>query len=92
MIGSESHRPYDRFLLSKTFLTRLIDHAGLAIDSAPADVVWRLGETATRLDLAERQVILGDRTALEFDGLVVGRPAPAPGTSCRDAWSSLGVG
>jgi len=71
VVGSESHRPYDRFPLSKAFLTRLTDHAGLALGGAPADVVWRLGETATQLDLAGRQVILGDQTALRFDGLVV---------------------
>jgi NADPH-dependent 2,4-dienoyl-CoA reductase/sulfur reductase-like enzyme len=79
VIGSESHRPYDRFPLSKAFLARLTDHDGLAIDGAPADIVWRLGETATRLDLAGRQVILGDRTALRFDGLVV-----ASGARARD--------
>jgi 3-phenylpropionate/trans-cinnamate dioxygenase ferredoxin reductase subunit len=79
VIGSESHRPYDRFPLSKAFLTRLMDRAGLSIDGAPADVVWRLGETATGLDLAGRQVILGDRTALRFDGLVV-----ASGARARD--------
>lgn len=79
VIGSESHRPYDRFPLSKAFLTRLTDRAGLAIDGAPTDIVWRLGETATRLDLAGRRVILGDRTALGFDGLVV-----ASGARARD--------
>jgi len=79
VIGSESHRPYDRFPLSKAFLTRRTDRAGLAIDGAPADIVWRLGETATRLDLSGRQVILGDRTALRFDGLVV-----ASGARARD--------
>jgi 3-phenylpropionate/trans-cinnamate dioxygenase ferredoxin reductase subunit len=71
VVGSESHRPYDRFPLSKAFLTRVTDRAGLAIEGAPAGVVWRLGETATRLDLAGREVILGDQTELRFDGLVV---------------------
>ena len=71
VVGSESHRPYDRFPLSKAFLTRVTERAGLAIDGAPDDVVWRLGETATKLDLAGRQVVLGDSTALRFDGLVV---------------------
>jgi len=86
VIGSESHRPYDRFPLSKAFLTRLTDRAGLALDGAPADVVWRLGETVTQLDLAERQVILGDRTALRFDGLVV-----ASGARPRDVVLVEGV-
>jgi 3-phenylpropionate/trans-cinnamate dioxygenase ferredoxin reductase subunit len=86
VIGSESHRPYDRFPLSKAFLTRLTDRAGLELDGAPADVVWRLGETATQLDLAGRQVILGDRTALQFDGLVV-----ASGARPRDVTLVEGV-
>ncbi|MEO5663495.1 MAG: FAD/NAD(P)-binding oxidoreductase [Nocardioides sp.] len=71
VIGTEPHRPYDRFPLSKGFLTRQTDRAGLAIDGAPADVVWHLDETATGLDLAGRRVIVGDRRALRFDGLVV---------------------
>ena len=71
LVGSESHRPYDRFPLSKAFLTRLTDRAGLALEGAPADVDWRLGETASKLDLPGRQVILDDGTALRFDGLVV---------------------
>jgi NADPH-dependent 2,4-dienoyl-CoA reductase/sulfur reductase-like enzyme len=79
VIGSESHRPYDRYPLSKAFLTRTTDREGLAISGTPADVVWRLGETATGLDLAGRQVILGDRTTLRFDGLVV-----ASGARARD--------
>jgi len=86
VVGSESHRPYDRFPLSKAFLTRLTDGAGLAIDGAPADVVWRLGETATQLDLPGRQVILSDRTALRFDGLVV-----ASGARPRDVALVEGV-
>lgn len=86
VIGSESHRPYDRFPLSKAFLARQVDRVGLAIDGAPEDVVWRLGETATRLDLAGRQVFLGDRTSLRFDGLVV-----ASGARPRDVVLVQGV-
>jgi NADPH-dependent 2,4-dienoyl-CoA reductase/sulfur reductase-like enzyme len=71
VVGGEQHRPYDRYPLSKAYLSRLVDRAGLEIEDAPADVVWRLGEPATGLDLAGRRVILGDRTALDFDGLVI---------------------
>lgn len=71
VVGSESHRPYDRFPLSKAFLTRLVDRADLTLADAPDDVVWRLGATATQLDLAGRRVVLGDGSALRFDGLVV---------------------
>jgi 3-phenylpropionate/trans-cinnamate dioxygenase ferredoxin reductase component len=71
VVGSESHRPYDRFPLSKAFLARQTDRAGLVIEGLPADVTWRLGRTAVRLDLARRQVVLDDQTHLGFDGLVV---------------------
>lgn len=71
VVGGEQHRPYDRFPLSKAYLARLVDRADLALGDAPADVVWHLGDPATRLDLAGRRVFLGDRTALGFDGLVV---------------------
>ena len=71
VVGSESHRPYDRFPLSKAFLTRQTDRAGLELDGSASEVVWRLGATATKLDLAGGEVVLDDRTALPFDGLVV---------------------
>jgi 3-phenylpropionate/trans-cinnamate dioxygenase ferredoxin reductase subunit len=71
VVGSESHLPYDRFPLSKAFLARQADRASIAIDGVPADVTWRLGESAAQLNLAGRQVVLGDGTPLPFDGLVV---------------------
>lgn len=86
VVGREPHRPYDRFPLSKAFLTRLVDRADLALDGAPDDVVWRLGERATRLDLAGRRVVLGDGSALRFDGLVV-----ASGVRPRDVGLVAGV-
>ncbi len=86
MVGSEPHRPYDRFPLSKAFLTRRVDRAGLALDGAPDDVVWRLGETATQLDVAGRRVVLGNGSAVGFDGLVV-----ASGARARDVALVQGV-
>ena len=86
VVGSESHRPYDRFPLSKAFLTRHTDRAGLDLDDVPSEVIWRLGATATKLDLAGGQVILDDRTALAFDGLVV-----ASGARPRDVGLVEGV-
>ena len=71
VIGSEPHRPYDRFPLSKAYLTRLADRAALDLDGVSSDVDWRLGATATQLDLVGRRVTLGDRTTVPFDGLVV---------------------
>ncbi len=86
VVGSESHRPYDRFPLSKAFLTRHTDRAGLELDDVPSEVIWRLGATATKLDLAGCQVVLDDRTALRFDGLVV-----ASGARPRDVELVEGV-
>lgn len=86
VVGGEQHRPYDRFPLSKAYLSRLVDRAGLELEDAPADVVWRLGEHATGLDLAGRRVVLDDGTALDFDGLVV-----ASGARPRDVGLVEGV-
>jgi 3-phenylpropionate/trans-cinnamate dioxygenase ferredoxin reductase component len=86
VVGSEPHRPYDRFPLSKAFLARQTDRAGIAIDGVPADVTWHLGRTATQLDLARRHVVLDDRTRLGFDGLVV-----ASGARPRDVAQVAGV-
>ena len=71
VIGSEPHRPYDRFPLSKDFLTRRAGRAALDLDGPSSDVDWRLGATATQLDLAGRRVALEDRTTIPFDGLVI---------------------
>ena len=51
VVGAERHRPYDRYPLSKAFLTGGIHRDGLDIGCAPADTTWRLGDTATGLDL-----------------------------------------
>ncbi|MGA9748476.1 MAG: FAD/NAD(P)-binding oxidoreductase [Nocardioides sp.] len=86
VVGGEQHRPYDRYPLSKAYLTGLVDRADLSLEDVPDDVVWRLGEQATRLDLAGRRVVLSDRTALGFDGLVV-----ASGARPRDVALVEGV-
>ena len=86
VVGGERHPPYDRYPLSKAFLARQVDDAGLALRDASPDVVWRFGEPAAGLDLAGRRVILGDRTALGFDGLVV-----ASGARPRDVALVEGV-
>ena len=71
VIGAEPHQPYDRFPLSKAVLTGAVDRQGLDLVGDAAEVVWRVGQTATELDLAERYVIVDGRERLPFDGLVV---------------------
>lgn len=71
VIGAEVHRPYDRYPLSKAFLAGALDRSGLEIEPRALDVDWRLGQTATGLDLAGRYVILDEGDRVYFDGLVV---------------------
>jgi len=86
VVGDETHRPYDRYPLSKGFLTGRTTRERLDLDGEPDDIVWRLGETATRLDLAGRQVVVDGRVTMPFDGLVV-----ATGARPRDVRSVEGV-
>jgi len=86
VVGSEPHRPYDRYPLSKAFLTGHTDRDGLDLGDAPEDVVWRIGETATGLDLDQRRVLVDRGTSIRFDGLVV-----ASGARPRDVSSVVGV-
>jgi NADPH-dependent 2,4-dienoyl-CoA reductase/sulfur reductase-like enzyme len=86
VVGAEPHLPYDRYPLSKAFLTGGTSRRGLDISAAPADTSWRLGETATGLDLIRRHVVVDGRTTVPFDGLVV-----ASGARPRDRSSVAGV-
>ena len=71
VLGTEAHRPYDRYPLSKAFLTGDLDRSGLEIEPRDLDVDWRLGQTATGLDLAGRYVTIDGADRAHFDGLVV---------------------
>lgn len=71
VIGSEQHPPYDRYPLSKAFLTGDTDRQGLDLPADVAGVSWRLGATATSVDLQRRVVVLDGRDSVPFDGLVV---------------------
>jgi len=71
VIGSEHHPPYDRYPLSKAFLTGDTDRAGLDLPTEVPGVEWRLGSAATRLDLDGRAVVLDTDERIPFDGLVV---------------------
>ena len=71
VIGSELHPPYDRYPLSKAFLTGDTDRGGLDIPTEVPGVDWRLGSAATGLDLEGRVVVLDTHERVPFDGLVV---------------------
>jgi NADPH-dependent 2,4-dienoyl-CoA reductase/sulfur reductase-like enzyme len=86
VVGAEPHLPYDRYPLSKAFLTGRTDRQGLDIDGTPPDTTWRVGETATGLDLGAREVVVGHRTRIPFDGLVV-----ATGARPRDVATVSGA-
>jgi 3-phenylpropionate/trans-cinnamate dioxygenase ferredoxin reductase subunit len=85
VVGGERHRPYDRFPLSKGFLTGDTSRPELDVAGDVPDVVWRLGARATAVDLAGRTVVVDDREQIAFDGLVV-----ASGARPRDlGWVDL---
>jgi NADPH-dependent 2,4-dienoyl-CoA reductase/sulfur reductase-like enzyme/ferredoxin len=72
LIGDEPYKPYDRPPLSKQVLDGLVlaEHTALP-GSDELDARWLLGVPATGLDLAGRQVRLGDGSAVEFDRLLI---------------------
>ena len=69
--GAEAHGPYDRYPLSKSYLTGELHRSGLDIEPRDLDVDWELGRRATGLDLAGRRVTIDNREQARFDGLVV---------------------
>jgi NADPH-dependent 2,4-dienoyl-CoA reductase/sulfur reductase-like enzyme len=79
LVGDEQHRPYDRPPLSKDFLAGKTGEADLALEAEGEDlgIEWRLGTTATGLDVAARRVELSDGTTLQADGLVIATGATA---------------
>jgi NADPH-dependent 2,4-dienoyl-CoA reductase/sulfur reductase-like enzyme len=89
LIGTESHRPYDRPPLSKEFLAGRMSEADLALETDDEDLgaEWRLGVTATGLDPGDRRVLLDDGTSVRADGIVV-----ATGASARTLPGGGGLG
>lgn len=79
MIGDEPDQPYDRPPLSKQVLGGWLaaDHTGLP-GAGDLNAQWLLGVPATGLDLADKQVRLGDGSSVEFDRLLI-----ATGTRAR---------
>jgi NADPH-dependent 2,4-dienoyl-CoA reductase/sulfur reductase-like enzyme len=97
LVGDEPHRPYDRPPLSKQVLagTKPPDSTTLSVVSGTLDDLeldWRLGQSATGLDLADRAVLLGGGERLAFDGLVIATgasPKRLPGTDHLDGVHTL---
>jgi len=80
LIGEEPCLPYDRPPLSKAVLTGQVpaDHTQLPRRHTLTGVEWRLGVAATDLDLADKQILLADGRAIEYDRLLI-----ATGTRAR---------
>ena len=90
LVGEEPHAPYDKPPLSKQYLAGEWDLDRLALitpeAAAAAEIELRLGVAAVRLDVAARQLLLADGTALDFDSVVIAtgaaaRPSPWPAES-----------
>src|SRR3981081_735161 len=71
VIDGDRFRPYDRYHLSKDYLTGKRDIDQIALPTAHVRANWLQGCVAVGLDYAERAVQLDDGTRFEFDGLVV---------------------
>jgi NADPH-dependent 2,4-dienoyl-CoA reductase/sulfur reductase-like enzyme len=97
IVGDEPHRPYDRPPLSKQVLagTKPPESTALVVGHGSLDDLdldWRLGETATGLDLSGRAVLLGGGERLPYDGLVIATgasPRRLPGTDHLDGVHTL---
>lgn len=86
IVGAEPHAPYNRPPLTKAALLGGPDASALALPGArDLDATWTLGVSATGLDTARREVLLGNGNALAFDGLVI-----ATGASARRLPGDLG--
>ncbi|MDQ2729264.1 MAG: FAD-dependent oxidoreductase [Actinomycetota bacterium] len=93
VIGSEAHPPYDRPPLSKRVLdgTADSDEAVLAAIELPmADglaIDWRLGTTATALDVERRRITLSDGSQVAFAAAMLAtgaHPRYLPGFQGRE--------
>ncbi|HET7734773.1 MAG TPA: FAD-dependent oxidoreductase [Nocardioidaceae bacterium] len=79
VLGAEPHPPYDRYPLSKDYLTGSVERSGLDIGPLASDITWRWGAVATGVDLERRQVSTASGAVHLFDGLVVATGARARG-------------
>ena len=85
VIDAEDHMPYDKPPLSKGFLSgsQGVDRISLISEKAiaEANIEFLLGTAATKLDVAESRIVLGDKGTLHFDQLVIAtgvRARPSP--------------
>ena len=98
LIGGERHAPYSRPMLSKQVLAGDRDEAGIrdAAEFAKLDVELLLGATATALDPARHEILLGARR-LRYDELVIAtgvtarQPALAGALSLRTIDDALAL-
>lgn len=85
LVGASGESPYNRTLVNKGVALRLIEPAQAAL---PASDAPALADTATRIDVAVRQVHLASGRTVDFDALLV-----ATGSAPRRLRASLpGVG
>jgi NADPH-dependent 2,4-dienoyl-CoA reductase/sulfur reductase-like enzyme len=91
VIGGEPHRPYDRPPLSKKLLAGEWDADRVQLRQPEAfdalDVEWRLGVSATALDLGRRRIVLDDGDEVAYGGLVIAtgaRPRRLPDQDAFD--------
>jgi NADPH-dependent 2,4-dienoyl-CoA reductase/sulfur reductase-like enzyme/ferredoxin len=95
VVGDEAYEPYDRPPLSKHVLTGAVPAARTALPGPDGlDAEWRLGQAATGLDLAARQVHLADGSDVAFDRLLIAtgvraRPWPNATEAALDGVLSL---
>ena len=73
LVGAEIHMPYNRPPLSKEVLATEVEHERVAfpLRAALGEVDWRLGLTASRLDLDRRVLHTADGGEVPYDGLVI---------------------
>lgn len=74
VIGDEPHEPYDRPPLSKQVLAEWVPADRTALPRQHHlldDVEWRLGVSATGLDMVNKRVQLTDGNAVEFERLLI---------------------
>src|SRR5215469_18270338 len=71
LLGDETHLPYNRPPLSKEFLTQDLGHEKLHLQPlsfyGAQRIDLHLGQAATRIDRAQKQIELADGTQLAYD-------------------------
>ena len=83
LLGDEHEPPYKRPPLSKEVLTGAAGADSVGLRRGDLDLDLRLGQRAAGLDLAAREVALGDGSRVPFDGLLIATGA-APVHPWRD--------